>query len=592
MNKMSMKAIKTLETTPVTAGLWALVFSLLAVGQTWAADRVGDFSLLDQHGTFHQLSYYDDHKAVVLLIQANDCPMPEQRLPEYAALQTRYGSQDIEFMLFNPEGVDRERVKAEMSRLGVDLPVLMDDAQLVGELLDISHAGEAIVLDPERFTIVFRGPVGEELNQALVQVAAGQDVTVDFVRSSGCAVNYAAKETHQSQGISYVADVAPIIEENCAECHRQDSIAPFALDSHQVLQGWGPMIKEVVLTKRMPPGQIDPHVGNIVDMSNLTDEEAQTLIHWIDMGSPKDGADDPLANLQWPDTKWLADRGNDPDIIVQIPPQEIPATGVVDYINVYADIPIEKDVWIRGSEIVPGDYSVLHHVITRVVQPEVAEEFVRPDEGDDEFEGLQNSEIPMAGLTGYVPGRRPQLEPGSGGLLRAGSRVAFQLHYTTSGREVTDSSELGIYLYPEGEVPEIEKTSGGRALNRRFLIPAGAKDHEVIESDIVEQDAYLVSFMPHMHYRGKRMKFVARYPDGTEEELLSVPNYQFNWQVRHHLEPKFVPAGTEIVAIGAFDNSTQNTFNPDPGEAIDWGPQSWDEMFIGYMRWKYVEDVK
>lgn len=179
----------------------------------------------------------------------------------------------------------------------------------------------------------------------------------------------------------------------------------------------------------------------------------------------------------------------------------------------------------------------------------VTAETVRPDEGDDEFAGLEDSDVPMAGLTGYVPGRPPVLEPNRGGMLRAGSKVAFQLHYTTSGREVFDQSELGIYLYPAGEVPEIHKMSGGRALNRSFLIPPDAKDHEVSESAVVQKDAYLVSFMPHMHYRGKRMKFIANYPDGTSEELLSVPNYQFNWQMRHHLERKFVPAGTEIVAV-------------------------------------------
>ena len=156
----------------------------------------------------------------------------------------------------------------------------------------------------------------------------------------------------------------------------------------------------------------------------------------------------------------------------------------------------------------------------------------------------------------------PTSNPDRGGLLRAGSKIAFQLHYTTAGREVFDQSELGIYLYPEGEIPQIERMSGDRALNRRFLIPANAKDHEVSESAVVPKDAYLVSLMPHMHFRGKRMKFIANYPDGTTEELLSVPNYQFNWQMRHHLERKFVPAGTEIVAIGAFDNSTQNPYTP------------------------------
>ncbi len=554
-----------------------------------AADRVGDFALLDHSGSFHQLSWYDDHKAVVLLTQANDCAIDSDG---FSALHSRFDNEGVEFMLLNAEGANRNRVAEEMAALGVDLPVLMDDAQVVSETLGVTHAGEALVLDPSSFSILFRGPTGAALESALSDIAAGRTPASEKIESSGCAIAFEALDRHRSEGISYVNDVAPIIEENCAHCHRENSIAPFALNSHQLVQGWSPMIREVLLTKRMPPGQIDPHVGNIIDMVNLSNEEMQTLVHWIDAGSPVDGDRDPLAELTWPESKWLSEPGREPDVIVKIPPQQIPATGVVDYINVYADIPIEKDVWVQGSEIVPGDYSVLHHVITRVVQPEQASDSVVPDEGDDEFAGLEGSNVPMAGLTGYVPGRRPQIEEGTGGLLRAGSRVAFQLHYTTSGKEVEDHSELGIYLYPEGDVPEIVKNSGGRALNRRFLIPAGAKDHEVMESAVVQKDAYLVSFMPHMHYRGKRMKFIANYPDGSSEELLSVPNYQFNWQMRHHLEPKFVPAGTEIVAVGAFDNSTQNPFNPDPTQEIDWGRQSWDEMFIGYMRWQHVEDLE
>lgn len=569
----------------------SILLLLPTTGAVQAADRIGDFALLDQDGNFHQLSWYSDQKAVVLLTQANGCRATRDAVPAYQSLRQQFGSRGVQFLMLNTEGVDRELVKAEAARLNMNFPVLMDDTQLVGELLNVQQAGEAIVLDPSSYRVLYRGPVQSELQTALDQVVNGQAVTVSAKAGSGCAVQYAARDRHSKTGISYINDIAPLIAENCAECHRQNSIAPFALDSHQIVQGWAPMIREVVLTKRMPPGQVDPHVGKIIDMSNLTDEEAQKLIHWIDMGAPKDGDTDPLAQLTWPDQKWRAEPGTLPDLIVAIPPQEIPATGVVDYLNVTTNIPLDKDVWIRGSEIVPGDYSVLHHVITRVVPPGVNGSSINPDEGDDEFADQAGSKVPLAGLSGYVPGRRPTLEARGGGLLRKGSGVSFQLHYTTSGKAVTDNSELGIYFYPAGVTPEIEKESGGRALNRSFNIPAFAKDYEVSRSVFMDQDAYLISFMPHMHYRGTRMKFVAKYPDGTEEELLSVPHYQFNWQIRHHIEPKLVPAGTEVVAIGAFDNSTQNAFNPDPSQEIDWGPQSWDEMFIGYMRWKYVEDV-
>ena len=557
-----------------------------------ANDRIGDFALLDHNGTFHQLSYYDDMQAVVVLVHAVQCEALQQSVSGFKVAQAAFEPRGVEFMLLNAEGSTREILRREADRLGLNMPILMDDAQLVSESLGVRHAGEVLVLDPLTFSIVFRGPVGAGLTAAINQVLAGESVLEAELPGTGCAIQYAARDQHRQSGISYVSDVAPIIAKNCTECHRQNSIAPFALDSHQMVQGWSPMIREVVMTKRMPPGQVDPHVGNVIGMSNLSNADQQTLIHWIDAGALKDGETDPLAALVWPDSKWRSEPGTEPDLIVKIPPQQIPATGVIEYLNIVVDIPLQEDVWIRGSEIVPGDYSVLHHVITRIVAPDENGDDVVTEEGDDEFVGQDKTDVPLARLSGYVPGRRPSLTPNGGGLLRKGSAARFQLHYTTSGREVLDESELGIYFYPQGVVPEIEKRSGGRALNARFEIPAFAKDYEVVQSAFVEKDAYLLSFMPHMHFRGKRMKFVAKLPDGTEQEILSVPHYQFNWQVRHQIEPMFVPAGTEIVAIGAFDNSAQNQFNPDPSQDIDWGPQSWDEMFIGYMRWQHVEDMK
>jgi hypothetical protein len=163
------------------------------------------------------------------------------------------------------------------------------------------------------------------------------------------------------------------------------------------------------------------------------------------------------------------------------------------------------------------------------------------------------------------------------------------LHYTTEGRELTDASEIGIWLYPEGEVPE-ERMSGAIANNFNISIPAGAKDHEMVAEITVHEDAYLESFLPHMHFRGKRMRFDAIYPDGSEELILSVPNYSFNWQLNHRLEEPFlVPAGTKIRAIGAFDNSRQNEYNPDPDSEIFWGEQSWQEMFMGFYSWKNAD---
>ena len=129
--------------------------------------------------------------------------------------------------------------------------------------------------------------------------------------------------------------------------------------------------------------------------------------------------------------------------------------------------------------------------------------------------------------------------------------------------------------------------SGGVAGQTRFMVPPGAKEHKLTGTELIERDAYLYELMPHMHFRGKRMRFVAEYPDGSEELLLSVPDYDFNWQLVHELEqPLRVPAGTRIRATGAFDNSAQNKANPDPSIDLFWGEQSFEEMFMGFYAWK------
>jgi mono/diheme cytochrome c family protein len=593
-----------------------------------AAERVGDFALIDHQGTFHHMAWYDDQAAVVLMVQANGAAEVAANLPTLLELQSQYQDQGVLFMLLNP-GLqsDRDSIKNELDGLGADLPVLMDDAQLVAETLGASRIGEALIYDPKTFEVVYRGPVQEHLGAALQQHLAGAEVQIE-AQAGGSLIDFPARAQHTASVPSYVAEVAPIIADNCASCHRAGGIAPFALDSSLSAQGWSPMIREVVLTKRMPPGQVDNKVGHALkNPMNLTDAEMQTLIHWVDAGSPVDDGADPLAQLTWPDSKW---SNGEPDLVVQIEPQTIPATGIVDYMNIPVDLELEKDVWVRGSEVVPGDPTVVHHVITSVVPPEgmrdqreILMEVINslPEEKAQEirvalFAAAASGQQPnigeilellgpevdlgvflgasgdpdQASIAGYAPGTASDMYPeGTGGLLKAGSTLSLQMHYTTSGKESVDTTEIGIYFYPEGEIPA-ERMAGGIGNNFSIAIPPQAKDHEMAVETVVPKDAYIHSLMPHMHFRGKRMDFTAIYPDGSEELILSVPNYSFNWQLTHALkEPLFVPAGTRIVARGAFDNSSQNPYNPDPNETIYWGEQSWEEMFMGFYSWKYAD---
>ncbi len=590
-----------------------------------AADRVGDFALIDHLGTFHHMAWYDDQQAVVLMVQSNGAPEVAAAMPAFNALAAQYKEQSVVFMLLNPGTQNRQAVHATWLGLRTDLPVLMDDTQLVTEALGLKHIAEAVIYNPRTFEVVYRGPVQDHLEPALKKFLAGE--AVEMVASNGTLLEFPTLAKHQNQVPSYEKEVAPILAEKCASCHRAGGIAPFALDSHLAAQGWSPMIKEVVMTKRMPPGQVDNKVGHrLKGEMNLEDADIQTLVHWVNAGSPVDGTADPLAALTWPDSKWVL---GEPDLIVQIPPQSIPATGIVDYMDIPVDLNLDRDVWIKGSVVVPGEPSVLHHIITTVVPPEGAPDFMeilngmladmpeaqaqevraklfaaatsgeRPDIGAllASLPGVDvgafiggSADRDQASVAGYAPGVTVAFEPeGTGGLLRAGTTLNLQMHYTTAGKETVDASEIGIYFYPEGEIPT-ERMSGGVGNAFSINIPSQAKDHEMEITTVVPKDAYIYSLMPHMHFRGKRMEFKAIYPDGSQEMLVSVPNYSFNWQLSHTLEtPLLVPAGTKIVATGAFDNSSQNAFNPDPNIAVQWGEQSWEEMFMGFYNWKYVD---
>ncbi len=607
----------------LATALGALLFS----SALHAGDRVGDFALIDHEGVFHHMAWYDDQEAIILLPQANGAT-DAAALAALRELQAEYEVQGVVFLLLNP-GLDtaRDAVRAETERAGIDLPVLMDDTQLVAEMLGLTRLDEAVVYDPQSFQLLYRGEVDASLADTLDQVLAGNDVELTVAATDGAAIAYSGLRAHGE--LSYDRDIAPIIAENCAECHRQGGIAPFAMDSKLAVKGWSPMIREVVMTRRMPPGQIDNKVGHKMrNQMNLEDDEMQKLVSWINAGANTDSETDPLTELEWPDTKWtLAEMLGEPDLIIKVPPQPVPATGVVDYRNIPIDLGLTEDRWVRASEVSPGSPEVLHHIITTVIPPEGRADgfnlFIEavnklpeeravairtelfaamaagesPDidrifaENPDIDVGslLGGSDPDQGSIAGYAPGNSFSLNPeGVGGLLKAGTTLNLQLHYTTSGKEAVDATEIGVYFYDEGVVPE-ERMSGGVGNAFTIDIPAHAKDHEMQLVTHVPEEAEIRSLMPHMHFRGKRMAFTARYPDGSEEVILSVPAYSFNWQLSHELEtPLRVPAGTQIIATGAFDNSAQNEFNPDPNIEVHWGEQSWEEMFMGFYSWKNV----
>ncbi len=556
----------------------AIASLLLIPAISSAVERVGDFSLLDQDGYHHSMSWYDDHKMIALLVQANDSEAAADAVPAFNALKAKYDSQGVQFMMINPMGeLNRSAVRAQSVEYGVDIPILMDDARVISEALGIERTGEVLLYNPRSFMVEYRGSVAQS-EKAIQEILAGDEVSTALVATSGPAISYATTTVP-----SYTADIAPILADNCATCHREGGIAPFAMDSHTMVQGWSPMIREVLMTKRMPPGQIDGHIGEFINDRLITDEEVRSIIAWADAGAPKDGELDPLTELTWSTSKWsLSDT---PDLVIKVPSQQVPATGVLEYRDVAVTIDLGgKDRWLRGSEYIPGDRTVLHHTINALNYPE---------EIGQRLNALGSSNPDKASITPYIPGGTAAFNPpDTGGLLKDGSVLNLNLHYTTSGRETVDESEIGLWFYPEGEIPT-ERMSGRCACifpDTWTNIPANAPAFEQTATITIGKDANIHSFLPHMHFRGKYMRFYADYPDGSSEELINIAQFNYAWQMSYtYAEPKFMPAGTKITAVGAFDNSAQNPANPDPERTVPWGQQSWDEMFFGAVQWKNID---
>jgi hypothetical protein len=271
----------------------AIAALMLSPAMSSAVDRVGDFSLLDQDGYHHSMSWYDDHKMIALLVQANDSQAAADALPVFDALKAKYDGQGVEFLMINPMGeLNRSAVQAQSLEYGVDIPILMDDARVISEALGIERAGEVLLYNPRSFMVEYRGSV-ELSEKAIQEILAGEDVGVALVTTSGPAISYAATAVP-----SYIADIAPILADNCATCHREGGIAPFAMDSHTMVQGWSPMIREVLMTKRMPPGQIGSEfVESFHNVNHITIEETQKLVSWINAGSPNNNDSDPLRSI-------------------------------------------------------------------------------------------------------------------------------------------------------------------------------------------------------------------------------------------------------------------------------------------------------
>lgn len=367
-----------------------------------------------------------------------------------------------------------------------------------------------------------------------------------------------------AQTPTFSKDVAPIFYSKCVECHRPAMFAPMSLVKYEDARPWAKSIRGRVASRSMPPWGADPKHGEFKNDPRLTDKEIATVLAWVDAGAPK-GDDKDLPKLPAFAEGWTIGQ---PDVVFEMKEAyQIPAQGVIEYQYIRIPMNITEDKWLAAIEIKPQARAQVHHVLA-YTQP--------AGEPINEQGALGPNNI--GGVTPNKPG--VVFDPGVGRLLTKNSDLILQMHYTTNGQAATDKTVVGLKFLKEAP-PMVAR--GGSVIQPRFVIPAGADNHEVRGSRVLAQDTIITSFTPHMHMRGKDMTYTAKYPDGRTEILLSVPKYDFNWQHTYQLkEAKRMPKGTEIEVVAHYDNSVNNKFNPDPTKDVRWGDQTFEEMMIGF----------
>ncbi len=415
----------------------------------------------------------------------------------------------------------------------------------------------------------------------------GVAVLVSTAGLSGTAAAGAEADTP-----TFTEDVAPILYENCVTCHRAGEVAPMSLVTYQETRPWGRSIKNKVMSGEMPPWHADPSVGRFLNERRLTDDERDTIVQWVDAGAPE-GDRDKLPPAPTFAEGWQIGT---PDLIVEMTEAfEVPAEGEVAYQYFTAPTNFTEDKWVQAVEVRAGAPSAVHHILAYARAPgaerrppafnlipvgERAEAAVRAREARARETGRPARPAgagPGTLIGTMAPGTNPIVfEPKSAMRVPKGTQVVFQVHYTATGEPTSDRSSIGMVFTDE---PPEQEVRFGQFLNPYFEIPAGEANQRVDALVEFTEDTEIYALFPHTHLRGKRWEYELVHPDGRREPVLSVPGYDFNWQIYYQFEePLMVPKGTRLEASAWYDNSAANKANPDPTIPVRWGEQTWEEM--------------
>lgn len=575
-------------TLPLLAFLCLACHSHAALGkESHIGKKITPFTLDNCYGRPVSLGQLANKRAIVVAFLGTECPLAKLYGPRLEKLQQTFGRDDVAVIGVNSNKQDSlTEVLAYSHRHKISFQILKDLGNKVADTFAAERTPEVFLLD-SNFTVRYHGriddqyyvggsrarPETSELSDAIKQLLAGEDITIPETPVEGCHIGR-VKKTPATGSITFTKHIAPIFNNHCMRCHREGEIAPFNLTQYEDVIGWEATIMEVIDEERMPPWFANPKHGEFANDPRLSPTQKDLIFTWIENGMPKGESIDlpppPVFTEGW--------QIPEPDQIITMPEAfPVPAEGTVDYQHFVMDPKWTEDKYIIATEARPQNRSVVHHILLHVIPPGTpAKNYLR-----------------MRGpiLAGYAPGAIPlTTTKGVAMRIKAGSKLLFEMHYTPNGYAQKDQSYVGLCFAKEPSKIKRELKGDAAAYPPKdlFLEHHDPQIQVVQDAKKTKRNVALISMTPHMHLRGKSFRYdlVDSKTDKVIETLLDVPAYDFNWQLRYILKkPKLIRPGQFIRCTAVFDNSANNLSNPNPSVDVRWGPQSENEMMIGFMEY-------
>jgi peroxiredoxin len=567
---------------------------------------VADFSLTDPAGKPWSLR---DRKAKVVVVAflSAECPMSNAYLPVLADIHRRYGDKGVTLVgVFPDPEATGDAVAAHAKEYKVPFPVFADQKQASVASLGAMITPEVVVLDAKR-VVRYRGRIDDRYNArlkskpaatrhdlavALDELLAGKPVSQPEGKALGCAISLPDKKPAAAgNAVTYYKDVLPVLQDHCQVCHRPGQVAPFSLTSYRQAVRWADLCLTEVQAKNMPPWKAAPN-PRLAGERHLPPAAVKTLEAWVEQGMPEGDPKAAPPPAKFPEG-WTF---GEPDLVLEAPSEVTIAPSGPDIFRVLVfPTNFAEDREVVLAEILPGNPRVVHHTINVIdttgtarrlqAEAEAKQDSTAADRGPGYAVNMGFGFLPDITnvLGGWAPGLLPKKLPDGTALrLPKGADVCIQIHYHRTGKEEKDRTKVGLYF---AKKPATSRFKTIPVPGLFWAIPAGAKEHKVESAWRTTEDLTVYRVVPHMHLLGKDIELRVTVPGGTEETLIRIPAWDYNWQEQYDLkEPLKLPRGTLLRVRATYDNSADNPMNPThPPKVVRLGEQTTDEMCFVFL---------